>query len=163
MARALLSVSDKRGLPEFAGGLVRQGFDLISTGGTAGAIQEAGLPVQQVSEVTGFPEIMDGRVKTLHPAIHAGILARRHKAQDMETIVQHKIRPIDLVCVNLYQFKQKAAARNVLFDDLIEEIDIGGPGLLRAAAKNFRDVIVVVDPADYTAGCWKRWPQEEST
>jgi phosphoribosylaminoimidazolecarboxamide formyltransferase/IMP cyclohydrolase len=122
---------------------------LVSTGGTARALTEAGLAVIGISEVTGFPEMMDGRVKTLHPRVHAGILARRHRADDQAALAAHQITPIDLVVVNLYPFAQAAAKPGLAFDHLIEEIDIGGPSLLRAAAKNFHDVLVVVDPADY--------------
>jgi phosphoribosylaminoimidazolecarboxamide formyltransferase/IMP cyclohydrolase len=149
--RALLSVSDKTNLVPFAQGLAEAGWELVSTGGTARALQAAGLPVIGVSEVTGFPEMMDGRVKTLHPHVHGGILARRHRPDDAEALARHGIRPIDLVAVNLYPFASAAARPNLPFDDLVEEIDIGGPSLVRAAAKNFRDVLVVVDPADYDA------------
>ena len=147
--RAILSVSDKTGLLELARGLDARGVSLISTGGTAQALAEAGLPVTSVSDVTGFPEMMDGRVKTLHPAIHGGILARRHRPDDLAAIDAQGIQPIDLVVVNLYPFGKAADNPETPFDALVEEIDIGGPSLLRAAAKNFRDVLVVVDPADY--------------
>ncbi len=147
--RALLSVSDKAGLVPFARALEARGWELVSTGGTAKALAEAGLRVIGVSEVTGFPEMMDGRVKTLHPKVHGGILARRHRADDLAALASHGIAPIDLVAVNLYPFARAAARADLPFDDLIEEIDIGGPSLVRAAAKNFRDVLVVVDPADY--------------
>jgi len=149
MPRALLSVSDKTGLIDLARGLVRRHFELVSTGGTARALTEAGLPVVGVSEVTGFPEMMDGRVKTLHPAIHAGILARRDHPDDMAALAAHGIAAVDLVVVNLYPFAQTAADPSATFDELIEKIDIGGPSLVRAAAKNFGSVIVLVDPADY--------------
>lgn len=149
MARALLSVSDKTGLSEFGRALVDRGFELVSTGGTARALLSAGLPVTEVAQVTGFAEMLDGRVKTLHPAIHGGILARRSRPEDLEAIARHGIRPIDLVVVNLYPFVRTAARADVGFDDLVEQIDIGGPSLLRAAAKNFRDVTVVVSPDDY--------------
>jgi phosphoribosylaminoimidazolecarboxamide formyltransferase/IMP cyclohydrolase len=148
--RAILSVSDKTGLVEFASGLTKLGFELISTGGTARSIADAGLPVMNVSDVTGFPEMMDGRVKTLHPAVHGGILARRHRPDDLAAISAQGIQPIDLVAVNLYPFKKAADNPDTPFDALVEEIDIGGPSLLRAAAKNFRDVLVVVDPGDYS-------------
>ena len=147
--RALLSVSDKSGLIPLASALAAQGWELVSTGGTAKALTEAGLSVIGISDVTGFPEMMDGRVKTLHPKVHAGILARRHLAADLEAIGAHGITPIDLVVVNLYPFAQAAAKPDLPFDALVDEIDIGGPSLLRAAAKNFRDVLVVVDPSDY--------------
>jgi phosphoribosylaminoimidazolecarboxamide formyltransferase / IMP cyclohydrolase len=149
MARALLSVSDKTGLSEFGRSLVDRGFELVSTGGTARALRAAGLPVLDVSQVTGFAEMLDGRVKTLHPAVHGGILARRSHPDDLEAIAGHGIVPIDLVVVNLYPFVRTAARADVAFDDLVEQIDIGGPSLVRAAAKNFRDVIVVVSPEDY--------------
>ena len=147
--RAILSLSDKTGLVDFASGLAKLGIELISTGGTARTLSEAGLPVVGVSDVTGFPEMMDGRVKTLHPAIHGGILARRHRPDDLAAIGAQGITPIDLVVVNLYPFGKAADNPDTPFDALVEEIDIGGPSLLRAAAKNFRDVLVVVDPADY--------------
>ena len=149
MARALLSVSDKTGLSEFGRALVDRGFELLSTGGTARALRSAGLPVLDVSQVTGFAEMLDGRVKTLHPAVHGGILARRSHPDDLEALASEGILPIDLVVVNLYPFVRTAARADVAFDDLVEQIDIGGPSLVRAAAKNFRDVIVVVSPDDY--------------
>ena len=147
--RAILSVSDKTGLIELARGLVDRGVELVSTGGTAKAIAEAGLPVLNVSDITGFPEMLDGRVKTLHPAVHGGILARRHRPDDLAAIEAQGIRPIDIVVVNLYPFGKAAENPETPFDALVEEIDIGGPSLLRAAAKNFTDVLVVVNPADY--------------
>ena len=149
MPRALLSVSDKTGLVDFARGLAARGFELVSTGGTARALQGAGLPVIGISDVTGFPEMMDGRVKTLHPLVHGGILARRARPDDLAAAAQHGITLIDLVAVNLYPFVKAASNPETPFDALIEEIDIGGPSLVRAAAKNFRDVLVVIDPADY--------------
>jgi phosphoribosylaminoimidazolecarboxamide formyltransferase/IMP cyclohydrolase len=151
MRRALLSVSDKTGVVEFARALQARGFELVSTGGTARTLAAAGLPVVNVSDVTGFPEMMDGRVKTLHPRIHGGILARRAKDADVAAARAHGIGLIDLVCVNLYPFVQTASEPGIAFDDLVEQIDIGGPSLIRAAAKNFRDVLVVVSPADYKA------------
>jgi phosphoribosylaminoimidazolecarboxamide formyltransferase / IMP cyclohydrolase len=147
--RAILSVSDKTGLVDLARGLTARGVQLISTGGTAKALSDAGLPVTNVSDVTGFPEMMDGRVKTLHPKIHGGILARRHRADDLNAIASQGIEPVDLVVVNLYPFAEAAENPETPFDELVEQIDIGGPSLLRAAGKNFRDVLVVVDPADY--------------
>lgn len=147
--RALLSVSDKTGLVPFASTLAAAGWELVSTGGTARVLADAGLSVLAVSEVTGFPEMLDGRVKTLHPRIHGGILARRHHPDDLAALAAHDITPVDLVVVNLYPFAQAAATPGLGFDALVEEIDIGGPSLVRAAAKNFRDVIVVVEPADY--------------
>jgi len=150
MRRAILSVSDKTGLVPFGTALATRGFELVSTGGTAKALVAAGLAVVNVSDVTGFPEMMDGRVKTLHPAVHGGILARRHRPDDLASLARHGIQPIDLVVVNLYPFASAAARAETAFDDLVEEIDIGGPSLVRAAAKNFRDVLVVVDPGDYS-------------
>jgi phosphoribosylaminoimidazolecarboxamide formyltransferase / IMP cyclohydrolase len=147
--RALLSVSDKAGLIEFARGLTTLNCALISTGGTAKALAAAGLPVIAVSDVTGFPEMMDGRVKTLHPKIHGGILARRNVPDDMAAIAAQGIAPIDIVVVNLYPFEATAMKADVSFEELVENIDIGGPSMIRAAAKNFRDVLVVVDPDDY--------------
>lgn len=149
MPRALLSVSDKGGLAAFAQALDERGYELVSTGGTARALAEAGLTVTSVSEVTGFPEMLDGRVKTLHPAVHGGILARRSRPDDLSAIAHHGIQPIDVVVVNLYPFARAAADADTVFDALVEEIDIGGPSLVRAAAKNFRDVLVVVSPNDY--------------
>ena len=146
--RALLSVADKTGLVDLGRALAGRGVELVSTGGTARALAEAGLAVTPVSEVTGFPEMMDGRVKTLHPAVHGGILARRGRPDDMEAIRAQGIRPIDLVVVNLYPFARTAASK-AAFDELVEQIDIGGPSMVRAAAKSFDDVLVVVDPADY--------------
>jgi phosphoribosylaminoimidazolecarboxamide formyltransferase/IMP cyclohydrolase len=147
--RAILSVSDKTGLIDFARGLSSQGVQLVSTGGTSKALADAGLPVTNVSDVTGFPEMMDGRVKTLHPKIHGGILARRHRPDDLEAIRSQGVELVDLVVVNLYPFAKAAQNPETPFDELVEQIDIGGPSLLRAAGKNFRDVMVVVDPADY--------------
>src|SRR5689334_5288075 len=151
MRRAILSVSDKTGLIPFGRALATRGFELVSTGGTAKALADAGLPVVNVSDVTGFPEMMDGRVKTLHPKIHGGILARRDHPDDLELAKQHGIGLVDLVVVNLYPFVETAAKPGIKFDDLIEQIDIGGPSLVRAASKNFRDVLIVVSPADYDA------------
>ena len=151
MPRALLSVSDKSGIVEFAKRLSARGFELISTGGTAATLENAGLPVLSISTVTGFPELLDGRVKTLHPHIHGGILARRSVADDLAAISHHQITPIDLVAVNLYPFVEAAQNADASVESLIEEIDVGGPALVRAAAKNFADVIVVVAPSDYTS------------
>ena len=149
MPRALLSVSNKNGIVDLARGLAARGFELVSTGGTAQTLTDSGLRVTKISEVTGFPEMMDGRVKTLHPNIHGGILARRAIAEDMHAITRLGIQPIDVVVVNLYPFAATAAKPGVTFDQLIEQIDIGGPSMVRAAAKNFRDVLIVVDPARY--------------
>ena len=150
MPRALLSVSDKNGLVEFAQGLAHLGWDLISTGGTSRALRDAGLKVRDVSDVTGFPEMLDGRVKTLHPVVHGGLLARRDLPEHMAALAEHDIAPIDLVVVNLYPFRETAAKAGVTPETVIENIDIGGPSMLRSAAKNFASVYVVVDPADYT-------------
>lgn len=149
--RALLSVTDKTGLDEFARGLARLNVELISTGGTARALTRAGLTITNVSDVTGFPEMLDGRVKTLHPAIHGGILADRGKPGHLETLAVHGIGLIDLVVVNLYPFTQTIARPNVTRTDAIENIDIGGPALIRSAAKNSDSVAVIVSPARYAA------------
>ena len=149
---ALLSVSDKRGLVDFATELVqRHGYQLLSTGGTAKQLAEAGLPVTEVSQHTGFPEMMDGRVKTLHPKIHGGLLARRDKTEHLEQAARAGIDLIDLVVVNLYPFEQTVAKPQVAFEEAIENIDIGGPSMLRSAAKNHASVTVVCDPGDYGA------------
>jgi phosphoribosylaminoimidazolecarboxamide formyltransferase/IMP cyclohydrolase len=148
--RALLSVSDKTALVAFAKALNWRGIKLVSTGGTARALAEAGLPVTEVAEVTGFPEILDGRVKTLHPAIHAGLLARRDLAEHDAALVEHELERFDLLVVNLYPFEATLAA-GAGFDDCIENIDVGGPAMLRAAAKNHESIAVVTDPADYDA------------
>ena len=148
IARALLSVSDKTGLVDFARALAARGIELVSTGGTAGALAAAGLAVRDVASVTGFPEMLDGRVKTLHPAIHGGLLARRSDAAHRAALERHGIGAIDLLVVNLYPFAA-TVARGAAFDDCVENIDIGGPALIRAAAKNHEDVAVVTDPADY--------------
>jgi phosphoribosylaminoimidazolecarboxamide formyltransferase / IMP cyclohydrolase len=147
--RALLSVSDKTGLLELAKALAARGIELLSTGGTARTLADAGIPVREVASLTGFPEIMDGRVKTLHPKIHGGLLGRR--GVDDAVMAQQQIVPIDLLVVNLYPFAATIAKPNVRYDDAIENIDVGGPAMLRGAAKNHADVIVVVDPADYAA------------
>jgi phosphoribosylaminoimidazolecarboxamide formyltransferase / IMP cyclohydrolase len=147
--RALISVSDKSGVVEFAARLAELGWEIISTGGTAKALRKAGLAPLEVADVTGFPEILDGRVKTLHPAVHGGLLARRDLPEHMNAIEAHKITPIDLVAVNLYPFRETAARKDVHPDDVVEQIDIGGPSMLRSAAKNYAGVYVVVDPEDY--------------
>jgi len=149
MPRALLSVSNKDGIVDFARGLAARGFELVSTGGTARTLASAGLAVTSVSDITGFPEMLDGRVKTLHPKVHAGILARRDRPDDLAALREHGVGLIDMVVVNLYPFAAAAANPATPFDHLVEEIDIGGPSMVRAAAKNFRDVLVVIDPADY--------------
>jgi len=150
-ARALVSVTDKRGLVPLCEGLRRLGVELVSTGGTARHLREAGIEVLGVSELTGFPELLGGRVKTLHPCVHAGILARRDVPADMAALATHGIGPIDLVVVNLYAFRETVARPDVERAEALESIDIGGPALLRAAAKNHAHVSVVVDPADYSA------------
>ncbi|MBI5664235.1 MAG: bifunctional phosphoribosylaminoimidazolecarboxamide formyltransferase/IMP cyclohydrolase [Nitrospirae bacterium] len=148
--RALISVSDKAGIIEFAKGLSKLGVEILSTGGTSKALKGAGLSVKDVSEHTGFPEMMDGRLKTLHPKVHGGLLFRRDNPKDKEETEKHGIKPIDIVVVNLYPFEQTVSKPDVKFEVAIENIDIGGPTMLRAASKNFKDVIVIVDPADYT-------------
>ena len=147
--RALLSVSDKRDLIGFASRLVARGIELVSTGGTARALREAGLPVVAVSDLTGFPEMMDGRVKTLHPAIHGGILARRERPEDLSALEEMGYGPIDLVVVNLYPFEQTIARDGVTRAEAVEQIDIGGPSMVRSAAKNHAHVTVVTTPDDY--------------
>lgn len=149
--RAILSVSNKKGLLEFAKELSSMGVEILSTGGTARTLREGGIPVKDVSEHTGFPEMLDGRVKTLHPKIHGGLLSRRKNPKDMEEIEKHGIVPIDMVVVNLYPFEETISKPDVTFEDAIENIDIGGPTMLRSAAKNFQDVAVVVNPSDYPA------------
>jgi phosphoribosylaminoimidazolecarboxamide formyltransferase/IMP cyclohydrolase len=144
-----MSVTDKSGLAEFAKFLARYQIEILSTGGTAKLLRENGVPVVEVSEFTGFPEMLDGRVKTLHPKIHGGILGRRDLASHQEQMAAHGIKPIDLVVVNLYQFEQAIAKPGCTLEDAIENIDIGGPTLLRASAKNYQAVTVVVDPGDY--------------
>jgi phosphoribosylaminoimidazolecarboxamide formyltransferase/IMP cyclohydrolase len=149
ITRALLSVSDKTGLAEFATELNALGVQLLSTGGTAKALREAGLPVTDVSDYTGAPELFEGRVKTLHPKVHGGLLHKRDDAEHLAQAKEHDIPPIDLVVVNLYPFEETVAKPNVTLDDAIENIDIGGPSMLRSAAKNYSSVTVVADPADY--------------
>ncbi len=148
ITRALLSVSDKTGLVDFATALAGYGIELISTGGTAKALKDARLKVIDVAELTGFPEMMDGRVKTLHPKVHGGLLAIRGNKEHAAAMAKHAIRPIDLLVVNLYPF-EATVAKGAAFDDCIENIDIGGPAMIRAAAKNHADVTVVGEPEDY--------------
>ena len=150
MPRALLSVSDKTGVVELARGLDELGWELVSTGGTARALRKAGLAPRDISEITGVPEMLDGRVKTLHPSVHGALLARRDHPEHMQALMEHEITPIDLVAVNLYPFRETAARKDAAPDDVIEQIDIGGPSMLRSAAKNFDAVWVVVDPTDYS-------------
>jgi phosphoribosylaminoimidazolecarboxamide formyltransferase/IMP cyclohydrolase len=149
ISRALISVSDKTGVAELAAGLAALGVEILSTGGTAKLLREEGLKVRDVSEVTGFPEMLDGRVKTLHPKVHGGLLALRSNPEHQRQVQEHGIEFIDLVVVNLYPFEKTAAKPGVKFEEIIENIDIGGPSMIRSAAKNFEDVTVVVDPADY--------------
>ena len=149
MKRALLSVSDKTGIVDFASKLSKMGYEILSTGGTSKALSDAGIPVTNVSDVTGFPECLDGRVKTLHPAIHAGILAMRSNPEHMKQLDKLGITPIDIVAINLYPFKSTIAKEGVSFEEAIENIDIGGPTMIRAAAKNWQDVAVIVNPSDY--------------
>jgi len=147
--RALLSVSDKSGLPDFARALAGLDFELYSTGGTLEALREEGIAARPVSELTGFPEIMDGRVKTLHPGVHGGLLARRDKPEHMAALEEHGLKTIDLLCVNLYPFVSTAGREGVTFEEVVENIDIGGPAMIRAAAKNHESVLVVVTPERY--------------
>ena len=149
--RALLTVSDKRGLVDFARGLQDLGVEIISTGGTASTLADAGIATRSVEDYTGFPEILDGRVKTLNPRIYAGLLAVRSDPAHVTTLEEHQIDPIDLVCVNLYPFERVSGRRGVDEDEVIENIDIGGPTLIRAAAKNHRYAAVVVSPESYDA------------
>jgi phosphoribosylaminoimidazolecarboxamide formyltransferase / IMP cyclohydrolase len=151
VARALLSVSDKTGLVEFARGLAELGIEIVSTGGTARELTSAGLQVRQVSDLTGFPEIMDGRVKTLHPKLYGGLLALRDDHAHMRQAEDNDVEFVDLVCVNLYPFERTAARRGVSDGEVIENIDIGGPSMIRAAAKNFQFVASVVSPESYDA------------
>ena len=147
--RALVSVSDKTGLVPFVQGLVALGWEIVATGGTQKLLEDSGIKTIGISEVTGFPEILDGRVKTLHPKVHGGILARRDLPAHMQTLAEQGIETIDLVCVNLYPFRQTIAREGVTMADAIENIDIGGPSMVRSAAKNWRDVTIICDPADY--------------
>jgi phosphoribosylaminoimidazolecarboxamide formyltransferase/IMP cyclohydrolase len=147
--RALMSVYDKTGLIPFARALRKQKIEILSTGGTLKALRDAAIPARSVSEFTGFPEILEGRVKTLHPKIHGGLLFRRNRAGDRREAKKHGILPIDMVVVNLYPFGDVIQKKGVTFDAAIENIDVGGPTMLRAAAKNFESVVVITDPADY--------------
>src|SRR6516225_1097411 len=149
ITRALISVSDKTGVEEFAAGLTALGVEILSTGGTAKLLREKGQRVRDVSDLTGFPEMLDGRVKTLHPKVHGGILAVRSNPEHQNQVSAQGIEFIDLVAVNLYPFEKTAARAGASFEELIENIDIGGPAMIRSAAKNFEDVTVVVDAADY--------------
>ena len=151
ITRALISLSDKSGIVDFAKELNAFGVQLLSTGGTAAQLRAAGLPVMDVSEYTGFPEMLDGRVKTLHPKVHGGLLGVRSNAEHVATMKKHGIEPIDMIVVNLYPFKQTIAKPGCTLEDAVENIDIGGPAMLRSAAKNFESVTVVTDPTDYSA------------
>lgn len=147
--RALISLTDKSGIEGFAKELADLGIEILSTGGTAAKIREAGIEVMDVSEFTGFPEMLDGRVKTLHPKVHGGILNQRANAEHQKQCAEHGLKNIDIIAVNLYAFEKTVADPNCSLADAIENIDIGGPTMLRASAKNFNDVTVIVDPADY--------------
>ncbi len=149
--RAILSVTDKTGLVDFARKLSGMGVELVSTGGTARLLRDSAIIVKDISELTGFPEMLEGRVKTLHPKVHGGILHRRDHAEHRAAVAEHGIQPVDMVVVNLYAFESTAARPGVAFEELIENIDIGGPSMIRSAAKNFQDVAVVTSPADYGA------------
>jgi phosphoribosylaminoimidazolecarboxamide formyltransferase/IMP cyclohydrolase len=147
--KAIISVSNKQGIAEFSAALTSMGVEILSTGGTAKTLRASGVPVKEVSEYTGFPEMLDGRVKTLHPKIHGGLLARRENPDDMEAIKNHGIDTIDMIVVNLYPFESTVAKPGVTFSEAIENIDIGGPAMLRSSAKNFQGVVVITDPSDY--------------
>ncbi len=149
ISTALISVTDKSGIVDFARSLERLGIEILSTGGTARTIRDAGIKVLDISQYTGFPEMMDGRVKTLHPKVHGGLLGRRDNQQDVQMMKTHGIKNINMVVVNLYQFEQTVAKEGCTLGEAVENIDIGGPSMLRSAAKNFRHVTVVVDPSDY--------------
>lgn len=148
MRRALVSVTNKDGVVDFAKGLEKLGFEVVSTGGTLRALKEGGVKAIAIDDVTGFPEILDGRVKTLHPKVHGGLLYRRDDPHHVATIEEMDITPIDLVCCNLYEFEKALKAGKPL-PEMVEEIDIGGPSMIRSASKNFKDVLIVSDPADY--------------
>ena len=148
--RALISVSDKNGIVDFARELSRYGVEILSTGGTANILRKEGIVVKDVSEYTGYPEMLDGRVKTLHPRVHGGLLGLRDNPEHVKTMEKHGIEPIDMVVVNLYPFRETIAKPDCTFNDAIENIDIGGPAMLRSSAKNFRSVTVITDPSDYS-------------
>ena len=147
--RAIISVTDKSGIVELAKLLSTYGVEILSTGGTAKALRDGGISVTDISDYTGFPEMMDGRVKTLHPKVHGGLLGLRDNPEHVKMMNEHGIKSIDMVVVNLYQFEKTVAREGVTLEEAIENIDIGGPSMLRSSAKNFRDVTVIVDPADY--------------
>lgn len=150
VSTALISVTNKSGIVEFARSLERLGVEILSTGGTARTMRDGGIKVLDVSEYTGFPEMMDGRVKTLHPKVHGGLLGRRDNDQDIQMMKTHGIKNIDLVVVNLYQFELTVAKEGCTLEEALENIDIGGPAMLRSSAKNFKHVTVIVDPSDYS-------------
>ena len=147
--RAIISVTDKKGIVDFATALSRFDVEILSTGGTAKALRQGGISVTDISEYTGFPEMMDGRVKTLHPKVHGGLLGLRDNPEHVRMMEEHGIKGIDMVVVNLYQFERTVAKEGVTLEEAIENIDIGGPSMLRSSAKNFKDVTVIVDPVDY--------------
>ncbi len=147
--RALISVYDKKDIIDFAKELRLMNIEILSTGGTAKTLREAGIPVKEISEYTGFPEMLDGRVKTLHPKVHGGLLSRRDNPKDMEEIKKYGIETIDMVVVNLYPFEETISKPDVTLEEAIENIDIGGPAMLRSSSKNFQDVVVIIDPSDY--------------
>jgi phosphoribosylaminoimidazolecarboxamide formyltransferase/IMP cyclohydrolase len=147
--RAIISVTDKTGVVDFAKSISDFGVEILSTGGTAKALREGGVPVTDISDYTGFPEMLDGRVKTLHPKVHGGLLGLRDNLEHVRTMAEHGIKNIDMLVVNLYQFEKTVAKEGVTLEEAIENIDIGGPAMLRSSAKNFKDVTVVVDPSDY--------------
>jgi len=150
ISTAIISVTDKSNIVDLAGSLEELGIEILSTGGTAKALRDGGVKVLDVSEYTGFPEMMDGRVKTLHPKVHGGLLGRRDNEQDINMMEMHGIKSIDLVIINLYQFEKTVAKEDCTLDEAVENIDIGGPAMLRSSAKNFKYVTVVIDPADYS-------------
>ncbi len=150
VSTALISVTDKSGIVEFARSLEKLGVEILSTGGTAKTLRDGGIKVLDISEYIGFPEMMDGRVKTLHPKVHGGLLGRRDNQEDIQMMEKHGIRSIDLVVVNLYQFELTVAKEGCTLEEAVENIDIGGPSMIRSAAKNFKDVTVITDPSDYS-------------
>jgi len=150
ISTALISVTDKSGIVEFARSLEKLDVEILSTGGTARALRDGGVTVMDISDYTGFPEMMDGRVKTLHPKVHGGLLGRRDNQQDLQMMQRHGIKSIDLVIVNLYQFELTVAKEGCTLEEAVENIDIGGPSMIRSAAKNFKDVTVITDPSDYS-------------
>ena len=150
VSTAVISVTDKSGIVEFARSLEKLGVEILSTGGTARTLRDGGIKVLDISEYTGFPEMMDGRVKTLHPKVHGGLLGRRDNQEDIQMMEKHGIRSIDLVVVNLYQFELTVAKEGCTLEEAVENIDIGGPSMIRSAAKNFKDVTVITDPSDYS-------------